>query len=266
MSMKRSVTWEAPSAKRSRPYQKSKQYMKRPTTSSSLRQYVKAAVNRLAERKAFIAQGNNISIPVVTGSVPLGLQLAPAVTQGTSQNQRVGNQIKVVRATVRGHIAIRPYDSIGNPGGPPAMIKLWLVKYSPSNPASLSGTDISTAFFDTGSTVTGLQGNIYDLDAYLNKDSWRLLDEKILKVGSASASANMPSASAYIYDNSSMILPFKFEYGKHIGKCLYNDSVSLPTNTNVFLVFQCVYASGTTSTGSVPAEVSYHTKVEYTDL
>ena len=105
---------------------KRKQWMKKRSSGApTLRKAIKDAVEKMAEKKAVIASGTNVPITTASSSVPFGLELAPQISQGTSQNQRVGNEVKVVKATIRGHLAILPFNATTNAAGPPVLVKMW---------------------------------------------------------------------------------------------------------------------------------------------
>lgn len=267
--MKRMVTWDGgeSSTKRSKSQPRMKQFVKRPKgPSPSLRAYIKSTINRLAEKKCVIAHGENINVTTAAGVTPLAIALAPTVSQGTSQNQRIGNQIRIVKGTIRGHLSIKPV-SVSNAYGPVALVKMWIVRYRPSNPAAFSSTDAASAFFDTGAGTSGMIGNIYDMEAWINNDSYELITERVVKIGASSGTADIPSTTVgTAFDNSPAVVPFRFEFGSKLGNCLFNDTGSVVTNKNLFLVFQPVMANGTSGGSGQFCELHYSAKCDYIDL
>jgi len=249
-----------------RAYRKSKQYMKRKTgPAPSMRAYIKNTINRMAEKKMTISHGENIALTTASASIPGWIQLAPVISQGTSQNQRVGNQVRVTSAVIRGHLALLPYNVLLNPTPAPLLIKMWLVRYKLANPASFASTDAATGFFDTGAGVSGMQANIFDMEAFINTDSYELITSKVVKVSASAGTNQIPTTNAFSFDSGSALTPFEFEFGSKLGHCLYNDSSTSPTNKNLFLVFQPVYGTGASGAFTC-AELSYATKIEYIDL
>lgn len=268
MSLKRTVTYEAPTSNKRVAYErKSKQYAKRTYKSTpGLRKAVKEAMTKLAEKKAVVASAANVSLAAATGGIPVSLTLTPAIAQGVGQNQRVGNQVRVTKTVVRGHIAMRPYDASANPRPAPILVKMWLCRYKKLNTAALASTDIATSFFDTGSSVTGMTGNILDMELFPNTDSWEVIQTKTVKVGASSLTTSVPSANATYFDNSSSVVPFEFSCGSRIGLCTFNDTSLDPTNKNMFLIFQPSQADGSGTTNLTPAEISYAYMCEYIDV
>lgn len=249
------------------PIRKRPTFMKRTFKKGSLSAQIKAAVAKLAEKKRIIGHGENVGLDCVTGTTPVSLALAPVITQGTSHNTRVGNSIRVIKATVRGHINIMPYDATNNPTGPPAYVKMWLVRWKVGQTASFANTDVDAKFFDTGAGVAGFQGHMFDMDAFVNDDSWELFAEKVVKIGASAPTAGTTAANSQVFDGVSPSgVPFYFEYGSKLGTCEYNDSTSTCTNKNLWLVFQPVYANGIISTGKVPVEVNYCSCVDFIDI
>lgn len=254
----------APTMKR-----RSKQYAKiKSKGSAALKSIIKRTVLGLSEKKIILAGGGNVALGSVGGTSPNYLNLCPDIAQGTAQNQRVGNSVRVTGALIRGHFCVLPYNATTNPLGAPALIKVWICRYKKSNTALLTGTDASTGFFDVGSAVTGFSGAMLDMEYYPNEDSWDILETKIFRVGSASQSVSMPVGSNVLFDNSPSTVPFEFNIGKHLrGQCLYNDNTSnVVTNKSLFFVVQPVYAAGNSTTGYSIAEMSYATKWEFIDM
>lgn len=242
-----------------------KRYAKKKSkTSPMLRLAVKEAIAKLAEKKTVLASATNVALTTSSG-IPNFVALQPTISQGTSQNQRVGNQVRVVNASIRGYVNMLPYNATTNPLGPVTMVKIWIVRYKQSNPASLVSTDIATAFFDTGAGVSGLLGTPFDINAFPNKDSWDIVMEKTFKVGGASATGSIPAANSQLFDNSSSAVPFSFEFGSKLGMCLYNDTTTNPTNKNLFFVIQPIAAVGALGLYT-PVEMHWNYKCDYIDV
>ena len=248
---------------------RTKQYVKRKYKgSAALRSVVRQQITKLAEKKMVLAGGANVPISCVTGTVPVSLTLTPSLAQGTGQNQRVGNAIRVTNSLIRGHFALLPFNATTNTQVAPVMLKVWICRYKPSNTASLSSTTVATNFFDTGVATTGFTGSILDLELFPNVDAWDVLQTKTYKLGGSSTSANQPVANTFFFDNSSAILPFEFNLTPHLrGQCLYQDNASNDcTNKSLFMVMQTVFASGVVATAQSLCEIHYAYMSEYIDI
>lgn len=232
---------------------------------------VKRIINAQVERKMYVTYGANQTINTALGSTPTSLNLMPQISQGTAQEQRIGQQIKITRAWVKGFVNLLPYNVSSNPLSTPIWIKIWLLTAKLTNSAGLSNTTISTGFFEVGTDTVGPQGNMLDLAFPVNKDAFTVYKSKKINLGATYASGTGQVGTSGYFDNSKMSIPFYFNYGRHFKSQLkYNDdSAALngnyPYNRNCYLVFQAVYADGSTATGPI-AEYHYTINIEYTDM
>lgn len=243
----------------------------RKATNKLFTKRVKRIINAQVERKMFVIYGANQTISTASGTSPTALNLMPQLSQGTQQEQRIGQQIKITRAWVKGFVNLLPYNVSTNPLSTPIWIKIWLVTAKLTNVSGFSNTTAQTGFFEVGTDTVGFQGNMLDLAFPVNKDAFTVYKSKKINLGATYASGTGPVGTGGYFDNSKMSIPFYFNYGRHFKSQLkYNDdSASLngnyPYNRNCYLVFQAVYADGSTVTGPI-AEYHYTNNVEYTDM
>lgn len=236
--------------------------------SPALKKFVLKTIHRNIENKTLTNYAANAQI-AYAGSVtnPTFLYLVPTPTQGTTTQNRVGNEIRVVKANIKGLINMLPYSAT-NPQYCPVWVKMWLVsrKQNQFNNAP-SSTDFSN-FFQAGQTSFGFQSNTLDMLFEVNKDYFTL--HKTMKF----QLANMyPSTGAITIDSGSIIpassqvsVPFSFNFERHLGICKFNDTETYPRNKDLILVFQAVNADGTTnSLGTAKAEVHYTINYYYED-
>lgn len=231
--------------------------------SLAIKSYVKKSISRNIEKKVWFSYGANNSIN--SAGYTNWQSLLPAISQGVTESQRIGNIINVTRAVVNGYVNILPYNSVSNTLSTAVLIKIWVCKYKNSNGGNFATMyNNATDFFDVGSTNVGFQSNILDTILTCNKNDWHWYHQKTFKIGAASATTAGAVGSGGYYDNSPMTHPFSFNYSKHVKKLVFNDNLPTPTNNNMFLVFQAVYADGS-SAAQLPAEYHYSTRVEYAD-
>ena len=239
---------------------------RKPKVSLPVKRYVKRALHQNTENKLWIDFYLNVPIASAVGAVPSNIALLPQLSQGTAQNQRVGNKVKVRRAYVKGYCNLLPYNVTNNINGGPILVKLFVIKYKKQNINTLSSTDITTQFFETGSGSTGFQGNVLDMLFQGNDSSWKICMTKQFELGTTSQSAFTGQYGTSYNDNSKMTIPFYFNYTKHLKKTLlYQDSsTSVCQNDNLWLAFQAVYADGTSI---LVQGAEYHAvnRVEYED-
>lgn len=230
---------------------------------------VKKVIHRQAENKVWLAYGANNSISTASSTTPTNLQLVPNVSQGTGHANRIGDEITVQKAFVKGFVNLLPYNSVSNPTVGPLYVKMWLFSVkNMTNSAALSTSTVSSNFFEAGTSSTGFQGNMLDMILTENQQLVTIYKTKIvlLETGATQGSTYYNSAGASCGGNGRFSAPFYFSYAKHMKRLKYDDtSPAQPTNRNLWLAFQAVYADGT-SLALTPAEYHYSIRVEFEDL
>lgn len=255
---------------RKRTYGKKRIYRRRRAparkANAKIARVVKRILHKQLENKVWISYASNIGLRTATASAVVpSVNLLPNVIQGTGHSQRIGNEIKVVKAFIKGYINLLPYNAVNNPLSTPVMCKMWVVSYKQNN--QLDNTALTTfqTFFETNNSSTGFQGNMLDLCLTVNKDAWTVHAQKTIQLGSTYPSSTGPVGTGGYFDNSKMILPYYFDYTKHIKTIKYDDTVNnLSTNRNIWILWQQIYADGS-STSIIPVETHFNIRVEYED-
>lgn len=251
-------------AKRSRPVRK---------VSKSVRRYVKKAIHRSIENKEIIDYWSNQTLSTLSSGTNSGgscRQLLPLPAQGTQENQRVGNQIRVVSGVIKGHINIKPYDVALNPLGTPLLGKIWLFRDLTHAGTQFITNGSYTSYFDDffkgNNTTLPFQGLPIDMDLPINQDHFRLIKTKTFKIGASYASATGPVGTGGYFDNSPMVVPFYFNWTKYCKKVLkFVDQTGSPSNDNLYMVVQVVRADGTSSGSYQMAEWHAVNTIKYED-
>jgi len=229
----------------------------------SIVKIVKSVISRQAEKKVWADYGVNQSIVCAATSVPTFENLLPLLSPGDSSIGRIGNEVRVKNAYIRGHVNILPYNATTNNTPIPCYVKMWVVSTRVINTQNLAATSIASDFFESGAANTGFQGNMLDIDFSPNKDVWIIHYTKTIKLGGISTS----NFTVGYGDNSPMSAPFQFNYGKKLTAALkYNDATNSASNKNMFLIFQAVPATGQDGSTLSMAEYHYTTRVEYEDF
>ena len=194
---------------------------------------------------------------------PSYINLTPSPSYGANQNQRLANEIRIMKAHIRGYVNLSAYNATFNPGTSPVYVKMWLCRRKQTNIAitgNPAGTDWSN-FFQSGGSSVGFQANILDMCFKTNNDYWTVLATKTFQLAS-----NAVVTSAGIYGASSRVSrPFSFTFGKHLAKIKYNDATTYPTNKELFLVMQAVAADGTSPSAAQYCEYHYNVEWEFED-
>lgn len=232
-----------------------------------LKSLVKKTIENMSEKKEIVSAGTVVLDSATVGLSPSALNLVPRIEQGSQQNQRTGNDVRVVSGIVRGHMNLKNYNATTNPAGGPVLVKMWLCRYKSANTSSILNTNADTAFFEGGTGgAIGFGGTIQDMNYFPNVDSWDVFATKEFKIGIGTAAGATGTAS--YYDNSSSCVSFSFDIGKYLtGTTQYLDNTSsVSTNKNLFLVFQAVYSFPYATTPATELiDMSYAIKHQYID-
>lgn len=238
----------------------------RKPVSKKLKTYIKKVMHSNIENKHFFSYAANTAIVTASSSTPTALNLLPSLAIGASDGQRVGNQIKIVKGVVTFHCNILPYSATLNPLSTPIMVRCWILSGRALNSNSFAAYSPGTNFFEAGATQIGPQGTMLDMVLRNNTQEYIVHAQRTFKIGAAYASGTGPVGTGGYFDNSPMTKRLSFNWGKFVkSKLIYNDAVTnIPTNRNMFLVFQAVNADGSSSAVN-PAEFHYTNEVLYED-
>lgn len=227
---------------------------------------VKRVIHRLAENKVQSIPIANQSLINANSSVnPYFISLMPTPTQGVSVQQRIGNNINVVRSTIRGFVNLLPYNATTNDLQCPVKVKMWLCARKKTNRA-ITSAPISADFnnfFQSGSTSLGFQANILDMLLQNNKDWWNIYSTRTFELSPNLLGQSFTTSTFLQSPSGRMSIPFSFNLTKYLGSLKYNDDGLYPTNKELYLVFQTVRADGATQTTPVPVYAEVHAVVEH---
>lgn len=227
---------------------------------------VKRVIHRLAENKVqSIPYANNSLINAGSSVNPYYISLMPTPVQGTSVQERIGNNINVVKSTIRGFVNLLPYNSTTNDLQCPIKVKMWLCSRKKTNRAITSApiaADFNN-FFQSGSTSLGFQSNILDMLLHNNKDWWNIYATKTFELSPNLLGQTFATSTFIQSPSGKMSMPFSFDLTKHLGALKYNDSGTYPTNKELYLVFQTVRADGAVQTTPTPVYAEVHAIVEH---
>lgn len=238
---------------------KSRRVSKKPKLASSIRKYVKKEVHRNIENKEklnFAANQTIITSDATTCTYPLLMN----IIQGTQDDNRIGNQIRTVKGVIKLALNLLPYDAITNPNPVPVWVRIWVVR-DLRNAGQLSTMDITAYnnFYRGNGSGVSMQGNPLDTVLEVNKDYFRVLYSKVIKLGVTSAfNAGIPINAGSYFDNSDMGKVLTINWGKWCKKQIkFNETSNYPNNDNLYIVFQPVSVDGTTSGSKRMVELHY---------
>lgn len=190
------------------------------------------------------------------------------ISQGTGQNDRLGNKIRTSRLTYRGVLHANPYNVTYNSSPTPQVVMFVVFKKR-----DLGGNTLLTSipsFYQTGTGATAPQGSMFDICAPFNKDLYEIKYKRVFKVG---ASVNTGGGTAPNWQNManndfSRAAVFNMDLTKYIPKTiLYNDGSSTPACDTVYACWLPCPSDGTTgSSVNVPLQLTSEVTYEFKDL
>lgn len=238
---------------------------------SNFTKKVQRVVTKMAEKKQTTTTQINDGITTGDNTILMkNIPLTPILSQGSAENGRVGNCVRVTYGVISGYINMLPYNVATNTF-PALKVRLMLVSYKNRNVSALSAPNLVVGdfdtFYDNGGNGVPAQGNIYDILAPVNTQRWVIHAQKIIDLSLTGSSTAYPNTTAPI-QSGTFSKYFKFTYGKHLGKLVFDDNVgsNYPTNKNLFLLVQPVTADGSARQAGPVAEMHYKIDTQYTDL
>jgi len=227
-----------------------------PSVSPIVKSYVKRMMAVKSEDK-FCLPVNNTQLGLIgvtsTFNTVINLSSIWAVSQGTGAANRIGNSITPKSWIFKGFI-----NSVNN-STEPLVIKMFIFKYK-NGYNGPSGTTSSTDFYQNGNGTVGGVGNYLDVLNNVNTDTYQIYHTRSFKVGPSILGTGNPN------NDFSMALPFKInvlKYQKHAIK--YNDAVTTPTNSGLYVCFACAPADGTSFGSGASAYLNYVVDASFED-
>ena len=260
------MAFRKPFRKGKRAYKPRRKYAKKASKKTTFASKVKKVIHSQIENKVIGTYAANTLINYA-GSVtnPTYINLLPQPSQGTTVQQRIGNKIRVMKATINGMVVLKYYSATLNTLASPTLVKMWLCKRKSYN-QGIGGLPVAAdfaQFFQNGATTIGFQSNILDMLFKPNTEYWTVLATKSVEL--SNEATNTP-ATAFSSSSAGSSARFSFSFAKHLGQLMYNDTTAAATNKELYLVFQNVNSDGSTSVVSQElSEVSYVVEWEYED-
>jgi len=226
--------------------------------SLAVKKYVKQTIHTSAENKTAQLITLNQSISPLTG---YSQNVIPQSAQGLTQQNRIGNEIRIVKGIIRGFVNLLPYNAVSNPLCI-QRVRIMLISMKDDNSSTLSTSGI----WQYGNTSLDLQANLGDCLYKVNKDKYTCFYDKTFILASPSQSSLTNGTASQYFSNDKFQIPFYIDFGKHVKtKLKYNDSTNICTNRNMFLWITSVNADGT-STAVTPAECHTFYDVVFEDM
>jgi len=269
--------------------------MKKGTQSTkALKTLVKKVIDSQAEKKMvqfFNSSGLNTSVIASDWSAfncwiltsDTTSRAMYAISQGTSQGGRVGNQVRTYKMTMKLALIANPtFGSDTNYNACPLYVTLWVVKlkdHIEDTVTALQGV-VQSSFFQNSGATAAFAGDLSDLIKTPNKDQVTVLKRKVYKVGLAqylSATGNNVSNTAsnqYMNNDANIAVTDTLDFTKFVPSIQkFNDGDNLTTSRRTYLFFTSARCDGQTtvtslgfSTGTRPYQTSIGIDYQYTDF
>lgn len=253
-----------------------KVYRKR-TSVKTVKYMVKKEIARQAENKTqqyyiddYSVYPSNAGSPFTSSFFPVSPYVSYLdITQGVGQGERIGNQIKIKKLSIKGNFTPAPYNVTTNPTPQPIMIvmRFFISRATPITiPTSMSG------FMQLGDSSADLQNNLTDIWGPYNEDAYKVFARRIFKIGYSSytggGSGGGGPTQFYSNNDFKMNQSFSVDLTKYAIKTLkYNDTSSTPRMRGIFCSVQALNADGTEMGSTViSAKMAAILNVEYEDM
>lgn len=252
-----------------------KRYSRKPRV-SAVKTIVRKEIARNVENKTFQYVGNPGLDIVPSNSAAFDPNIIPvtpfsgylAISQGTTQGQRIGNKIKIKSLRIGGVIYPLAYNATTNVTPAPVQIKMWFF-YDKEEPQTIPSVQGSGDFLQFGSTSLPLQNQLFDHTMPVNTDRYRVLTTRTYKIGYASylGTGTQPQQGNFSNNDFKLNCNFNINLTKYAVKIVnFRDNALTPTTRGIYMMAQAVYANGTAIAGSqVPARMSYMLTCDYED-
>lgn len=227
---------------------------------SMLTAMIRKQVSRIAEKKIAVSRVDDNQLSYTYGAnLDFQIfQMSPGgvigfnIPQGTGQHQRVGNAIKIHKAVSKLVFNAQPWIAGVNDNPNPFYLRMFLL-YNKQDSHNEPALGTSQDFFQSGASTYAFSGSTKDWTFSINKDKYRVLWQKTLKMGFSTTYVNQtqllgPQQDSFGAPNPDF-KPFQrvyINYTKMLHKNVkYNDSNSIdPSTRGLYLFMYCIRADG----------------------
>jgi len=255
-----------------RNYRKRTSYKKK---SLGIKRIVKKCLSKNLEVKTWV---HSIGLSKLTdyGSLTFDannkIELTPTTGQqmgwGVGSSQRIGNKIRVKKASLNLVMYAAGFDNIGNElnQSPQPYDVRMIITHSKQTPSEVI---VGTNFFNNGNTSAAPQNRLIDMCRQVNRDVFVVSKDSRFKIGNSSyeGSAANPAFNFYSNNDYNLNLMRTFDVTKYLPKNIeFNDASAIPTSFVPAAIFLLAPANGTvTPPGEYPIEYFAELKIDYTD-
>lgn len=212
----------------------------------------------------FALTGFNSGITVSTDAI----QILPNITNGTSDSQRIGDQVRATKCTMKGYMIMQSLSDTSSS----RRIGVRMMVVKPKRVGTFVDTQGGSsawmsALLKKGGTTIGFSGAISDLYAELNHDMVTKLYDKVYYLHQPQVISTGTGLTSSDYNNTVRFFNIKLPCRNRLFRYdLNNDNGLLPVNENWVMILGYAYLDGT-GADLVPTRVSatFDTTLHYED-
>lgn len=256
---------------KSYPRKSTRKYSRKPSVKKAIRQVrakafrkkVLSVIHKEAETKQGAVSTSLIQFNSAIASTGDILRIVPQINKGTSDNSRIGDQIRGQKLVLDGILNFPPIlnSNINSPGKCAIGVRMMLVTpkgYPNWERASASSTWLNY-LLKKGGTTSGFTGDPIDLYAPVNTDAITCHWNKVYYMSQY--------FTQHLGSTTDVAIPLQGTI-RHVKKVInlrnslfkYDDSVDsglTPTNKGYFLLIGYAYTDGTTSPDTLTTKVTF---------
>lgn len=222
--------------------------------SPALRAAVKKIIQNQKEQKLSVRELNSGNILTLITTEPTGptgpdmFSLAPVMTQGAGANDRIGNDIRLVKSVLKFNVWLTGESSSG---AGPFFLTVWLGRIRGLGAASPSDADYARLLIASGATFTGPTTNSPITSILpVNEDLWDIKLRKQYKLGKENINNKNNNDFNYAYQEEIDITKMLPSVNS------YDETSSTVETNNLFLFFTYTTVDGSTPALGLPQAVA----------
>lgn len=243
----------------------------------TIKRMINSALGRAIENKRGAGEVQSLVLGTYTATpVSQVSVLVPTLSKGTEEYQRVGSQVTLKRAVLRGYI--RPKLANATDGFYTTAEKLWNLRMIIGKPRNFNAVsvqgragdinigDLNNLLRDGIDNKPFASNNPLSLIRPIAKTYWKIAHDKIYRIGiSSNGSATVQGLKA---DNNNYPVNrfFTIDLTKHFKKKLiYDESSSYPQNDSLYMIFNLCDIAGLGTGDTNCVDVTWYLDYEYED-
>lgn len=268
---------------RKRTTKTTKKSSRRPATrvTTAVKSYVKKTIHKMAENKTIGSSLNLAGNPTnaatsgwVTNNVyPLAFNDTTLIcSQSVSQQGRIGNKVRIMKARVQYILTPTPYNAATNSFPAPIEVRVFIFSFKNQPVEGVNGSiNQFNGIFQNGSGSFSFSNTLADQLANFNSDYLNVYYDKKHKLGYAAYEGSGSSVASQYYQNNDHKLNVKntINCTKYLSKqYIWNDTALKPTSgKQVYIAFIPSLAQGN-SLGATQQlfNIWYDMKIDFEDM